>query len=127
MKHVPRSLVRNAPVLVAVGLVAFAFAVLIFTGDYGDDGVVGWAVKSIKDPSRTGRSCSDTDGGTNYESQGTATFVRSKDDGSWWEQTKVDRCYNSGFVIEYYCLGKNLASVRHRCETGTVCEKGACS
>jgi hypothetical protein len=124
MKHVPRSLVRNAPVLAAVGLVVFAFGFLLFTGDYQDDGVVGWAVRSIKDPSRTAWSCADTDGGTNYELKGTVTFVRRQLDGGWSERISDDKCYNSQFVTEYYCQGKNMGSIRHRCETG--CSDGAC-
>ena len=59
-------------------------------------------------------TCTDSDGGLNYDVQGTVN------DGS---STGVDYC-NGNFVVEAYCAGNALSYQGHECAYG--CSNGAC-
>jgi hypothetical protein len=89
-------------------------------------GITGYASKRIA----IGTSCEDTDGGSDFYTAGSMTYV---DRGQ--EETLTDRCYK-GFTVwktesiqgeyvkEYFCSGKNAFSKTYRCENG--CSNGAC-
>ena len=80
MKRIPRSFVQSVPIVLAAGLVVFAFGFIAFTGDYQDDGVVGWTVQSVLKSSGS-LSCLDSDDGKNFEERGVITFTRKNTEG----------------------------------------------
>jgi cysteine-rich repeat protein len=63
--------------------------------------------------------CADSDGGKNYNLQGTATKGTSK---------VTDYCLTDGKrVVEYYCSNNKINSVSYDCsKVGKVCRNGAC-
>lgn len=71
-------------------------------------------------------SCSDTDGGINYDNQGTVTYTYR----TWWSRTTktrtyTDRCYRN-YLYEYYCQNNRLRVSRYTCPSGSKCEDGKC-
>ena len=60
-------------------------------------------------------TCSDSDGGINYETKGTA-----KKGGS----SSTDYCSN-GVLLEYYCSGNSITYTQHQCDG--VCAEGRCT
>jgi len=62
--------------------------------------------------------CSDTDGGSNVYSKGTA---------SKGGQSYTDACNGTGYVLEYYCAaGNQVQSYSGECAASEACSDGAC-
>ncbi|MBS1266416.1 MAG: hypothetical protein MAG795_00383 [Candidatus Woesearchaeota archaeon] len=70
---------------------------------------------SLKHTGRCESSCTDTDGGLNYNEFGTVTSNG---------KSYKDWCKNTAMLYEYYCNGDDVQSVIHNCITG--CSDGAC-
>lgn len=65
------------------------------------------------------RSCTDSDGGRNYEVKGTVNFEIEGEDTT----TAVDQCYGDDMLVERYCDDDNsMASTQRSCD----CEDGTC-
>lgn len=62
-------------------------------------------------------SCSDSDGGQDRYEQGTTSYL---------EESYTDACYSADTVLEYYCSGNSIKSVRLICTEGYTCYQGAC-
>ena len=69
------------------------------------------------------QECSDTDGGRDKFTKGTATISK----GYSTMSTNTDYCWNNDVVYEYYCGdGSNLNSESINCGTDYTCESGKC-
>lgn len=66
-------------------------------------------------------SCSDSDGGKDYNSVGTTTEVFSGGSGTSY---KTDYCDSDGKLVEYYCSGTSRVSSIYTCPNG--CQAGYC-
>ena len=69
-------------------------------------------------------ACSETDGGKNYLTKGTASNATT---------TKVDTCYSSFYLTEYYCnpnvaiiFNETTVSCATQFGSGYICQDGAC-
>jgi hypothetical protein len=63
-------------------------------------------------------SCSDTDGGQNYDIQGRVTYAGGT--------TADDSCSDSNTLSEEYCVGNEHRTEVHACGGGNKCSAGAC-
>lgn len=62
-------------------------------------------------------TCTDSDGGGISVTKGTTTKGT---------ETRTDSCYDSNTVLEYYCAGNDIVSIRMDCLADEVCSDGAC-
>lgn len=70
-------------------------------------------------PPPAGAACSDSDGGNNYDMQGTVTFNGG--------QTESDTCSDNMTLLERYCdAGNQHQTETHPCGGGLKCQAGAC-
>lgn len=117
----------HVPLVVAVVLVLFIGGHLALSEGYADNSTIGMYIASIGQSSKSVYSCTDTDGGKNYNEKGTVTFVsRSTYNGEVLETRSIsDRCAHSRSLIEYYCPGPNqkYGSLQRWCAD---CADGAC-
>jgi len=65
-------------------------------------------------------SCTDSDGGLNYNSKGTVNSITNI--GSY---TSIDAC-SGNTLLEFYCKSNQVSSVTYPCPNGYVCYNGAC-
>ena len=73
-------------------------------------------------PNRGASSCSDSDGGIEYDIAGEVT-LESDLNGSILRTHFVDSC-SGNIVTEYYCRGKNVKNKQHNCSE--YCNNGRC-
>ena len=70
----------------------------------------------------TGSTCTDSDGGMNYNTKGTVSISG---------KTYTDYCASSSKLVEYSCYKSlyyyNLRTASYFCQTGKTCSDGACS
>lgn len=89
-------------------------ASLIVAGKPQSGGAVGGNGKPVK------TSCTDSDGGLNYNQKGTAYNCS----GSICSSKVSDYCINNQSLNEYYCSANSVLSQVHTCPSG--CANGAC-
>ncbi len=97
-----------------------------YYGAFAYDNVLNYASGAFDDatplanlPPPVGPSCSDSDGGKNYDLQGTVSFNGG--------QTETDSCADEATLLERYCDEANQHQTEtHACGGGFKCSAGKC-